>query len=140
MAQDAPGPDNAGMQTNIDIQGWTVLPGLLAPDQCATLVGLYDAPNLFRSQVVMARHGFGRGEFVLTEQRPRMQSRVAVLRPFAMSFELALPILIVVDPVMSMLRAMLNVAIVSAITALAAGRQKQEDDILAPSATLASAG
>lgn len=63
-----------------------------------------------------------------------------VLRPFAMSFELALPILIVVDPVMSMLRAMLNVAIVSAITALAAGRQKREDDILAPSATLASAG
>ena len=56
----------------------------------------------------------------------------AVLRPFALSYELALPILIVVDPVISMLRAMINVAIVSAITALGAGRQVDKDAFLTP--------
>ena len=51
------------MQTDLDAQGWAVLPSLLTPDECAALVGLYDAPDLFRSRVVMARHGFGRGEY-----------------------------------------------------------------------------
>ncbi len=63
MAQDAPSPENGVMQTDLDAQGWAVLPSLLTQDQCAALVGLYDAPDLFRSRVVMARHGFGRGEY-----------------------------------------------------------------------------
>lgn len=68
MAQDAPNPENVVMQTDLDAteldsQGWAVLPSLLTQDQCAALVGLYDAPDLFRSRVVMARHGFGRGEY-----------------------------------------------------------------------------
>jgi len=36
---------------------------LLKPETCAALVGLYDAEENFRSRVVMARHGFGRGEY-----------------------------------------------------------------------------
>ncbi|MCA3421638.1 MAG: cation:dicarboxylase symporter family transporter [Roseomonas sp.] len=43
----------------------------------------------------------------------------AVLRPFGLSYELALPLMIVVDPIVSMLRAMLNVALSCQIPALA---------------------
>ena len=63
MAQIVPSPNHAEMQTDLDAQGWAVLPALLTPDQCATLVALYDVPDLFRSRVAMARHGFGRGEY-----------------------------------------------------------------------------
>jgi hypothetical protein len=31
--------------------------------ECAALAGLYDSDAMFRSRVVMARHGFGRGEY-----------------------------------------------------------------------------
>ena len=44
-------------------EGWALLPGLLAPEQCAELIDLYDRDDAFRSRVVMARHGFGRGEY-----------------------------------------------------------------------------
>ena len=47
----------------LDAQGWAVLPGLLTPEECEDVAGLYDAGGHFRSRVVMARHGFGRGEY-----------------------------------------------------------------------------
>jgi len=47
---------------DLDAFGAAVLPGLLTPQQCQDLAALYDR-ELFRSQVVMARHGFGRGEY-----------------------------------------------------------------------------
>lgn len=46
----------------LDERGFAVLPGLIAPEACQTLAGLYEQP-LFRSQIHMARHGFGRGEY-----------------------------------------------------------------------------
>lgn len=57
----------------------------------------------------------------------------AVLRPFALSFELALPIMIIIDPLISMLRAAVNVAGSCAIAALAAGRQQADDTLPDPS-------
>jgi uncharacterized protein len=36
---------------------------LLRPDECAALVQSYTADGLFRSTIVMARHGFGQGEY-----------------------------------------------------------------------------
>ncbi|MGK6318754.1 2OG-Fe(II) oxygenase [Sphingomonas sp. DT-204] len=48
---------------DLDAQGWTILPGLLDPAACRTITASYDEPEHFRSQVVMARHGFGRGEY-----------------------------------------------------------------------------
>ena len=36
---------------------------LLQPEECEDLAGLYGEPDRFRSRVVMARHGFGRGEY-----------------------------------------------------------------------------
>jgi len=47
----------------LDSNGWAVLPGLLDPETCGQIAALYDAPGHFRSQVIMARHGFGRGEY-----------------------------------------------------------------------------
>lgn len=36
---------------------------LLPPDACAALAALYEREEGFRSRIVMARHGFGRGEY-----------------------------------------------------------------------------
>jgi hypothetical protein len=36
---------------------------LLTPEECSALAGLYAREEGFRSRVVMARHGFGRGEY-----------------------------------------------------------------------------
>lgn len=46
-----------------DRHGWALLPGLLDAGECAALARLYDDDARFRSRVVMARHGFGRGEY-----------------------------------------------------------------------------
>ena len=48
---------------DLDRQGWSVLPKLLTSDESDTVAGLYGDRPTFRSHVVMARHGFGRGEY-----------------------------------------------------------------------------
>ena len=47
----------------LDAQGSAVIERLLPPDACAALAALYPDDALFRSRVVMGRHGFGRGEY-----------------------------------------------------------------------------
>jgi hypothetical protein len=48
---------------DLDAQGCAVLNGLLSPDECRALAAFYPDDALFRSRVVMGRHGFGRGEY-----------------------------------------------------------------------------
>lgn len=36
---------------------------LLTPAECASISSFYDSDSVFRSKVVMSRHGFGRGEY-----------------------------------------------------------------------------
>ena len=48
---------------NLDAEGSAVIKGILAADECDEVRGLYDEDDLFRSRVVMERHGFGRGEY-----------------------------------------------------------------------------
>jgi hypothetical protein len=55
--------DWAALAADLDARGWAMLPGLLDPATCAAVASGYDAPEQFRSKVVMARHGFGRGEY-----------------------------------------------------------------------------
>jgi hypothetical protein len=43
--------------------GSAVLPSLLTHDACDALAALYPQDHLYRSRVVMERHGFGRGEY-----------------------------------------------------------------------------
>jgi uncharacterized protein len=57
------GRDWKALSGELDAQGWAVLQGLLAPPQCQEIAGLYGRDQLFRSRVVMGRHGFGRGEY-----------------------------------------------------------------------------
>jgi len=47
----------------IDQRGNAVLEDLLTPVECRDLSDIYRRDDLFRSHVVMARHGFGRGEY-----------------------------------------------------------------------------
>lgn len=49
--------------TQLDAQGWAVLPKLLSETACLELAAHYDAEQGFRSRVVMQRHGYGRGEY-----------------------------------------------------------------------------
>lgn len=47
----------------LDEQGNAMLPALLTPGECEELSNLYPDDRVFRSRVVMAKHGFGRGEY-----------------------------------------------------------------------------
>jgi hypothetical protein len=48
---------------SLDAHGNAVLPGLLTAKQCGALAALYQRKEGFRTRIVMARHGFGRGEY-----------------------------------------------------------------------------
>jgi len=47
----------------LDGEGNAVVKGLLEPDECEGVRDLYQDEKIFRSQIVMERHGFGRGEY-----------------------------------------------------------------------------
>jgi hypothetical protein len=47
----------------LDADGCAVLPALLSHADCLAMRDSYAADALFRSRVVMARHGYGRGEY-----------------------------------------------------------------------------
>jgi hypothetical protein len=48
---------------DLDEQGSAVLANVLSAKECRALASLYPDEGLFRSRIVMARHGFGRGEY-----------------------------------------------------------------------------
>jgi hypothetical protein len=48
---------------DLDAHGNAILPALLTPAQCAGLSDAYGRDDRYRSRIVMARHGFGRGEY-----------------------------------------------------------------------------
>ena len=49
--------------SDLDSQGRAVLKGLLTVEECRALAALYPDDAIFRSRIVMGRHGFGRGEY-----------------------------------------------------------------------------
>ena len=55
--------DTSALEADLEAQGWSVLPDVLTAPQCDDVAGLYSEEEGFRSRVVMARHGFGRGEY-----------------------------------------------------------------------------
>jgi hypothetical protein len=63
----------------LDAYGCAVLPALLDAEQCRACAAGYAQDALFRSRVVMERHGFGRGEYryyayPLPEELARLRS------------------------------------------------------------------
>jgi hypothetical protein len=48
---------------HLDAHGWAMLKKLLTTSECQAVAGLYADDHRFRSHIVMARHGFGRGEY-----------------------------------------------------------------------------
>ncbi len=59
------GLDPAALGDALDRDGYALIPGLLDPPDRAALAAMVEAPvdERFRSQVIMQRHAFGRGEY-----------------------------------------------------------------------------
>jgi hypothetical protein len=55
--------DVSALEGDLEAQGWSVLRDLLTSAECDYLASLYVHGQGFRSRVVMARHGFGKGEY-----------------------------------------------------------------------------
>jgi len=48
---------------DLEAQGSALVGRLLSVDECQAISSLYQKDDIFRSHVVMERHGFGRGEY-----------------------------------------------------------------------------
>jgi uncharacterized protein len=55
--------DWARVGAALDAHGFATLEGVLSAEECERIAALYERDDRFRSHVVMARHGFGRGEY-----------------------------------------------------------------------------
>jgi hypothetical protein len=55
--------DWQALASELDNYGCAVVPKLLSPEECRTIAALYPDESHFRSHVIMARHGFGKGEY-----------------------------------------------------------------------------
>jgi hypothetical protein len=55
--------DWPGIAADLDARGSATTGPILTPQECAALTTLYQEEAPFRSRVVMARHGFGSGEY-----------------------------------------------------------------------------
>jgi hypothetical protein len=78
--------DWAGIEAELDAYGIGLTGRMLDAGACAALRGLYGEPARFRSRIVMARHGFGRGEYQyfahplpgpIADLRPLIYARLA---------------------------------------------------------------
>lgn len=57
------GYDWTATAAHLDAHGWAMLDGLLTSGDCDAVARMYPDDRHFRSHVIMARHGFGRGEY-----------------------------------------------------------------------------
>jgi hypothetical protein len=74
------------IEAELGERGYATTGSILTPEQCQELSGGYDREDTYRSKVVMARHGFGRGEYkyyryplpeVIAELRESLYPRLA---------------------------------------------------------------
>ena len=63
IAQRVAALDWSRVGAELDAFGSAMTGALLTPEECRHLASAYDREEGFRSRVVMARHGFGRGEY-----------------------------------------------------------------------------
>ena len=55
--------DWRGIAARLDTDGYAVMGSVLSQDECGALAATYALDERFRSRIVMAQHGFGRGEY-----------------------------------------------------------------------------
>lgn len=55
--------DWSAAEADLDARGWTILAALLSEHDCHTAQALYANDANFRNRVIMAQHGYGRGEY-----------------------------------------------------------------------------
>jgi hypothetical protein len=55
--------DWSAASAHLDGHGWATMAGILTAAECQAIADLYSDDRRFRSHVIMARHGFGRGEY-----------------------------------------------------------------------------
>ena len=55
--------DWAAMTRDLDSFGCTIVKSVLRREECRSIAAMYERDDIFRSTIVMARHGFGRGEY-----------------------------------------------------------------------------
>jgi uncharacterized protein len=55
--------DWRAISADLNTSGYTILPALVSPENCRSLAAMYDHDKLFRNRVIMARHGYGQGEY-----------------------------------------------------------------------------
>jgi hypothetical protein len=55
--------DWEAMARELDGFGCTIVKSVLTREECWSLAAMYEQDKIFRSTIVMARHGFGRGEY-----------------------------------------------------------------------------
>jgi len=55
--------DWASVACDLDANGFAIMPKLLSRAECRSVSDTYSEDTHFRSRIVMARHGFGRGEY-----------------------------------------------------------------------------
>ena len=74
------------VESDLDEYGGAVLERLLSSEECEAIAGMYPDAAVFRSRVVMARRGFGRGEYkyfryplpqIISEMRTHLYPRLA---------------------------------------------------------------
>ncbi|MDI9854692.1 2OG-Fe(II) oxygenase [Comamonas sp. 17RB] len=63
LAQRLAAVDWQDVSDALNHSGCAVIPQLLTPPDCQDLAALYARPAVFRSRIVMQRHGFGNGEY-----------------------------------------------------------------------------
>ncbi len=51
------------LQQSLDKQGYAMLPSLLSPEQCTTLIEAYGDASRYRKTIEMQRYRFGQGEY-----------------------------------------------------------------------------
>jgi hypothetical protein len=67
-----------GISADLDAHGWALFEKLLTPADCDAIAAMYEDDSRFRSHIVMARHGFGRGEYKYFSYP--LPDRIAALR------------------------------------------------------------
>jgi hypothetical protein len=55
--------DLGALERSLDLDGAAVVHGLLTSADCARIAAMYENDALFRSTIVMSRHGYGKGEY-----------------------------------------------------------------------------